>query len=64
MTDLQFCNHGSFATMTPMTKEGADWAAENLADDALIFGGSIPIEFRYLEDIMLAARADGLVCES
>jgi hypothetical protein len=61
--DLQFCNAGSFATMTPVTDRGRDWVEENVGEDTLCLGGAILIEHRYLEDIVLGARADGLTCE-
>jgi hypothetical protein len=61
--DLQFSNCGSFATMTPMTEAGENWVADNICDDALCIFGTISIDFRCLEDIVLGARADGLICE-
>lgn len=70
--DLQFSNLGSFASCTPMTDRGRDWLLENVGDpdasdpgyDSIIdYAGGVVIEFRYLADIVLGARADGLVCE-
>lgn len=56
--DLQFSNCGSFATMAPVTDRGRQWAEENV--DAEQF--PVPIEFRFLEDIVASARAAGLIC--
>jgi hypothetical protein len=64
--DLQFSNLRSFASMRPKTQAGIDWIAENFGDESITYsidGGAILIEFRYLEEIVLGARADGLVCE-
>jgi hypothetical protein len=57
--DLQFCNAGSFVTCTPVTPRGTDWIVANIGDDATL---PLAIDFRCLEDIVLGARADGLVC--
>lgn len=64
MCDLQFHNCGFAVSCAPMTEAGYDWLAENIGrDEVTEFGGAIMIEHRYLEDIVLGARADGLVCE-
>lgn len=62
--DLQFHNHGSVVTCTPVSLRGEIWAAERLLGDGecLLSQDSIPIEPRFLEDIVLGARAEGLVC--
>lgn len=62
MPDLQFYNAGSFVLCTPMTEAGANWMHEHLPGEE--FGETRNcIEFRYLEEIVLGARADGLICE-
>jgi hypothetical protein len=48
MCDLRFTNHGSIVTMVDA---GEEWVA------------TVSCEPRYLEDIVLGARADGLICE-
>lgn len=65
--DLQFCNHGSFVTCTPVSILGAAWAADNilLPGDRLTVAGRvqpIPLDHRFLEDIVIGARSEGLVC--
>lgn len=60
--DLQFSNAGSFATCEARTVIGARWVARKLAN-ATCDEGLYVIEFRYLEDIVTGARADGLICE-
>lgn len=57
--DLRFADLGSFAMCTPMTQAGHDWIIENIGSDARL---PLAIEHRCLEDIVLGARADGLVC--
>lgn len=63
MCDLQFNNRGFAVSCAPLTAAGRNWLADNLADDTLDCAGAVMIEHRYLEDIVLGARADGLVCE-
>jgi hypothetical protein len=68
--DLQFCDMGFAVSCRPITEAGQDWVAENLIADwtegvseegpDLLW--PVLIEHRYLEDIVLGARADGLVC--
>ena len=61
--DIQFANYGSIILATPLTEAGLDWTEINLdVEDAAMWGASYVIEPRYLEDIVLGARADGLVC--
>jgi hypothetical protein len=63
MVDLRFTNHGSIVTMVPETEAGDEWMQEHIGDGTLTWGGGVVIEPRYLEDIVLGARADGLICE-
>lgn len=63
MPDLQFCNAGSFVMMTPETDAGREWIMNNVFDEESDTMWPVYIEHRYLEDIVLGARADGLVCE-
>lgn len=56
--DLQFHNAGSFATCMPVTEAGREWLEDNVQPDSY----PVCIEFRYLEDIVLGAREEGLVC--
>lgn len=60
--DLQFANHGPFITCEPETPEGQAWLDEHLGPPPVYSIVHI-IEHRYLEDIVLGARADGLICE-
>lgn len=67
MCDLRFYNARSFVIMTPESDAGREWIFNNIFGDEF---EAIPdcmwpvhIEHRYLEDIVVGARADGLVCE-
>jgi len=62
--DLQFCNHGSFVSCRAETDLGYAWLVDNAEfDPALsLASDTILIEHRYVADIVLGARADGLVC--
>lgn len=59
--DLQFYNAGSFVTCTPLTERGRDWVGEHIRAE-FEFREWFTVEGRYLEDIVLGARADGLIC--
>lgn len=61
-TDLEFANLGFAASMTPCTAPACEWIAENVAGETTMLGAAILIEFRFLADIVNAARADGLTC--
>lgn len=70
MPDLQFTNCGSFASCYPGSEAGREWVFNNLlpgtpgveeaVGDCL---WPVYIDFRYLEEIVLGARGEGLVCE-
>jgi hypothetical protein len=64
--DLQFHNHGSFASCTPVSEEGSAWLADNIgtpetAGALTWIGETVAIDFRCLEEIVEGARADGLI---
>jgi hypothetical protein len=60
--DLQFSNLGFAWACAPVTQRGARWMADNLAGERTVVGCSVMIEPRYGTDIVLGARADGLIC--
>ena len=61
--DLEFNNHGSIVTCTPLTERGEEWVAENVATDSWQWlGNSFSIDWRYAADLAAGAIADGLVC--
>ena len=68
--DLEFYNAGSFVIMTPRTDAGKEWVFNNLTEGSPGVEEAVGdcmwpvyIEHRYLADIVLGARADGLICE-
>lgn len=58
--DFQADNHGSIIMLTPETDAARDWCADNLPDDAQMFGNAFAIEPRYFGDIAAGLLADGL----
>lgn len=56
--DIQFQKHGSVVSCLPVTNAGKEWLEANIDVETL----PVYIEFRYLEDIVLVAREDGIVC--
>lgn len=62
-TDIIFENHGSLFLLRPVSSAGQTWLDENVGDEStLTFGSATVCEPRYVEDILLGATADGLVC--
>jgi hypothetical protein len=57
--DLRFTNLGAFATCVPITQRGHDWIIENIGPDARL---PLAVDPCFLPDIVIGARADGLVC--
>jgi hypothetical protein len=60
--DIIFENYGSLFLLRPVSAAGQTWLDENISDGALTIGGAIVCEIRYVEDIILGAIDDGLVC--
>jgi hypothetical protein len=61
MADFEVSNHGTIYIFTPLTPAARDWVAEFLPDDAQRWAGGIVIEHRYIWDVVIGARRDGLV---
>jgi hypothetical protein len=58
--DLTVANHGSIFLLTPTSKRGRAWVAENIPENAMTWGPSIAVEHRYIQAIVDGATADGL----
>lgn len=58
--DFQFANHGSVCLLRPVSDAAKMWAAENINDAAMEFGGAIVIEPRYVGPIIDGIASDGL----
>ena len=59
--DIRIENHGSIFLLRPVSAIGSEWLDANIQSDALSFGDAVACEPRYVSDIGLGARADGLV---
>lgn len=63
--DVQFENVGSFALATPRTAAGKRWLRRHTDADATWYTeqgvASLVVEFRFLESLVPAMRAAGLV---
>ena len=46
--------------LRPVTDAGREWLDENVSDDAQWFGGALVVEPRYVADIVVGMRQDGL----
>ena len=56
-------NHGSIVLLRPLSDAAEAWLEENVAEDALRFGGAVVCEPRYVEALCLGMTEDGLVLE-
>ena len=60
--DILVENHGSIFLLRPISPVGQSWLQENvIGDETQIFGNAIVCEPRYVIDIVLGARAEGVV---
>ena len=60
--DISVENHGSIFLLRPTSSVGQAWLQENvIGEEAQIFGNAIACEPRYVIDIVLGARAEGVV---
>jgi hypothetical protein len=60
--DFECADHGSIATITPLTEAAADWISENVEPSAI--GFPLYAEPRYSLDIALGMIDAGLTCEN
>ena len=58
--DFEISGGGTVYLLHPLTPEGHDWVSEHLPADALRLGDAVPIEWRYIGDVVGGAIADGL----
>jgi hypothetical protein len=60
--DVLVENHGSIFLLRPISLVGQAWLHENvIGEETQIFGNAIVCEPRYVIDIVLGARAEGVV---
>jgi len=59
-SDLIVENHGTILLLFPATNAGRSWIGENIGSDAQRWAGAVVVEPRYIADIVIGARADGL----
>ena len=46
--------------LIPITDRAHEWAAEHISGDVLRLGASVPVEWRYLPDLLAGIHRDGL----
>jgi hypothetical protein len=61
--DFTVANHGSIFLLNPLTAEATAWVEENIPGDAQYFGNAVAVEHRYIDDIVVGIRADGLTVQ-
>jgi hypothetical protein len=62
--DFSFANHTSICVLTPLTPAGRNWFNEHLPVDnseTQSWAGGIVIEPRFVREILVGIRNDGLV---
>jgi hypothetical protein len=58
--DLEISGGETVYLLHPLTPEAHEWVAEHLPADTLRLGEAAAIEWRYVEDVVGGAIADGL----
>jgi hypothetical protein len=58
--DFTVSDEGSIFLITPLTQDAADWFADNLDSDCMMFGNAYAVEHRYVGAILYGAQEDGL----
>jgi len=61
--DVRFTDHGTIVLLEPLTEAAQEWVADNISPDAQTWAGSIVVEPRYVENIVLGMQDDGLAIE-
>jgi hypothetical protein len=60
--DISVENQGSIFLLRPVSSAGQSWLRENvIGEETQIFGNAIVCEPHYIMDIVLGARAEGVV---
>jgi hypothetical protein len=60
--DILIENHGSIFLLRPISSAGQTWLQENvIGEETQIFGNAVVCEPRYVMDIVLGARGEGIV---
>lgn len=59
-TDLLVYGSGSPYFLHPVSPTAHAWLADHIEPEAQQLGDAIAVEHRYIRDIVLGARADGL----
>jgi hypothetical protein len=60
--DILVENHGSIFLLRPISSAGQTWLQENvIGEETQIFGNAVFCEPRYVMDIVLGARGEGIV---
>ncbi|MGH9757263.1 MAG: hypothetical protein ACRD4M_05955 [Candidatus Acidiferrales bacterium] len=60
MADFEVSNYGTIFIFTPLSAAGRNWVSEYLPEDAQHWAGGTVIEHRYIRDVVIGARRDGL----
>jgi hypothetical protein len=60
--DILLENHGSIFLLRPISSVGQAWLQEKvISNETRIFGNAVVCELRYVMDIVLGARGEGIV---
>lgn len=58
--DFTVSGGGSVYLLTPITQEANDWVDTHLGGDVQRLGNGIAVEHRYIGDVVIGIRNDGL----
>ena len=59
-TDVQVVCHGSLWLVDPLTEAARAWITEHVPDDAQWWASRLVVEPRYVHDLVVGMRDDGL----
>ena len=63
MSDLNFINGGSIVLLIPQSDAGKEWVRDHVEVPDYASERSVPVEPRYVKNIIDGAQADGLEVE-
>lgn len=58
--DVEVSDHGTIVLFRPLTEACRAWIAENVAEEAMWFGGALAVEHRYARGLVEGMIENGL----
>lgn len=61
--DFTVQNEGTIFLLQPLTVAAREWVNDNLPEQRLVYGTAVVVEHRYIFDIVVGIKRDGLEVE-